>query len=545
MLLTFPFPLRMNLSTLLSLFMCLAFVAGSALATQDISGQWYRAAEGWSYAGQSRLDVSHLEAVPGIAHTGGHFLHQADFVVTEPGRYVLDFKNTSIIGQFRHFVFDRNGRLVAQMEGGIQSPAENPFFLRHGRELELPPGQYRLISELSSPLYLAQPEPYLDSLDHYRQAIKPGNALALVGLGIFLGLGIYYAALSLARKRTAEGMYALFILGNLLFNGAALLVFPDLFGLRWIYLVSVPILLSNCAYIAFVMALLEIRRDNHPALYRAALAIFSVLGLFILAAALWPSWSLELARYGVGLFLVYGLTSGILRARQGSIPARLYLVAIGIFFMLGTAAISLSQLAGIYTLYVEHVGLLAVAVEVILLALVLAYQFGQVHQEREFALKNLERTDRIAKTDALTGLANRFALDLELVGLPKHGSLTYLDLDNLKYYNDHFGHERGDDLLRSFAQKLAALLGSRAKIYRVGGDEFAVACPDGNIEHIEQTIVDAIAHIQTSGFEFAGVSAGSAHVWESTGLAELKRIADLRMYDTKRKRKQSGSFRGA
>ncbi len=539
------FATRMNIYTILALFAVLPFAITNAAATQDISGQWYQAPEGWSYAGQSRLDDVGLKAVAGVAHTGGHFLHQAEFTVTEAERGVLDFKNTSIIGQFHHFVFDRNNRLVAKLEGGIQSPAKNPFFLRHGRELELPAGQYRLISELSSPVFLAQPEPYLDSLDHYRQAIKPGNALTLLGLGVFLGLGIYYAALSLARKRTAEGMYALFILGNVLFNGSALLLFPELFGLRWIYLVSMPILLSNLAYIAFVMALLEIRRDSHPALHRAALAILAVLGLFILTAALRPNWSLELARYGVGLFLVYGLTSGIIRARQGSVPARFYLVAIGIFFMLGTAAISLSQLAGIYTLYIEHVGLLAVAVEVILLALVLAYQFGQVHQEREFALKNLEQSDRIARTDALTGLANRFALDLELVGLPKNGSLTYLDLDNLKYYNDHFGHERGDDLLRCFSQKLATSLDSRAKIYRVGGDEFAIVCPDGNVGHIEQAMADTIAHIQTSGFEFAGASAGSAHVWESASLAELKRIADLRMYEVKRKRKQSGSFRAS
>lgn len=511
-------------------------------ATQDVSGQWYQAPGDWSYDGQGHLDEAGLERVAGVSLTGGRFLQQADFAVAEAGRYVLDFKNTSVIGRFRHFLFDGDGRLVARLEGGIQSTAENPFFLRHARELELAAGRYRLISELSSPIFLAQPEPYLDDLAHYREAVRSGDALTLIGLGVFLGLGIYYAALSLARRRTAEGMYALFILGNILFFGGALLAYAQLFGMHWIYLASMPILFSNCAYIAFVMALLEIRRDRHPALYLAGTAAFLLLGLFAVMGVVWPNGSLELARYGVGVFLSYGLTAGIVRTRQGNVSARLYLVAIGVFFVLGSVTISLGKLAGIYTLYIEHVGLLAVSVEVILLALVLAYQFGQVHREREFALRNLEHSKRIARTDALTGLANRFALDGDLAGLPKSGSLTFLDLDNLKYYNDQFGHERGDDLLRAFAQQLAASLEDRARLYRVGGDEFAIICADGDVAWIDQVLADTVAHIQAFGFDLAGASAGSAHVGESASLSELKRIADLRMYDAKRRRKQSSLF---
>lgn len=526
-------------ATLLLLLFLLPFASTSLAAPTDISGRWYEApGVGWVYQGQSTLDDSGLAQVVGVARTGGHFLFQADFVIGKSGRYVLDFKNTSIIGHFRHFVFDENHHLVASLEGGIQSHAENPFFLRHGRELDLPAGRYRLISELSSPFFLAQPQPYLDSLANYQHAMRPGNALALIGLGVFLGLGIYYAALALARRRAAEGMYALFILGNILFNGSALLVFPELFGMHWIYLVSVPILFSNCAYILFVRALLEIRRDSHPGLYRAGTAMLVLLGIFILLAAVRPNWSLELARYGVGLFLAYGLTAGVIRTRQGNVSARLYLVAIAAFFVLGAVAISQTRLVGVYTIYIEHVGLFAVAVEVILLALVLAYQFAQLHREKEQVLKHLEHSNRIAHTDPLTGLSNRFALDIELDRLPRNGSLTFLDLDHLKYYNDQFGHVRGDELLRGFSQLLAAFLGDRANLYRVGGDEFAITCPSGDLEWIEGVLADTVGGVRALGFEFAGASAGSAHVHESSTLAELKHIADTRMYESKRNRKR-------
>ncbi len=527
----------MKAALLLSLLL-LPFANTCLATTQDLSGRWYRVADDWSFQGLDSLEQTPLRETSGVSLTGGHFLQLTDFSVSEAGRYVLDFRNTSTIGHFRHFVFDRENRLITRLEGGISSRADNPFFLRHGREVYLEAGQYRLISELSSPFFLAQPEPYLDTLAHYRDAVKPGNALTLIGLGVFLGLGIYYTTLSLVRRRMAEGMYALFILGNILFNGTALLVFSDLFGLQWIYLASVPILISNTAYIGFVMSLLEIRRENHSAMFLAGIAVLGLLLGFILAGLLWPHWSLELARYGVGVFLSYGLITGIVRARQGDVSARLYLLAIGVFFVLGLVTISLSQLSGIHTFYIEHFGLVSVAVEVIMLALVLSYQFAQLHKEKESALEKLEHSTRMARTDVLTGLANRFALERDLASLPEEGCLTFLDLDNLKYYNDKFGHERGDDLLRAYARQLSALLGNRANLYRVGGDEFAIISANDNVLVIEQAIAETTRHIQISGFDIAGASAGTALCSEADNMTELKHLADRRMYESKRKRKQ-------
>lgn len=524
----------------------LLLAVGCLATPQALADDWYRAAPGWAYQGQDALagDPA-LQGVDGVSLTGGRFVHQTELTVRATGRYVLDFQNTSTIGRFHHWLFDSDGALVAELSGGIQDDTPNPFFLRHGRELQLAAGRYRLVTELDSPFFLAQPVPYLDELDHYREAIKPANALTLAGLGVFLGLGIYYAALSLARRRMADGMYALFILGNLLFNGSALLVFSQLFGSQSMYLVSFPILFSNCAYVAFVLALLGIGRDKHPRLHGAGLAALGLLGLFALVGVFQPHWSLELDRYGVGLFLLFGLTAGMVRARQGSITARLYLVAIGMFFVLGSAAISLNELGDIRALYVEHVGLLAVAVEVMLLALVLAYQFGQVHSEHQHALKKLAYSRRMARTDALTGLANRFALDLELTDLPKGGSLSFIDLDNLKFYNDRYGHARGDELLRAFADALQDLTGDWAQLYRVGGDEFAVLSPEGDVAAVERAITRSVARVRDRGFELAGASTGSSHVGEADDIAELKRLADLRMYAVKRQRKQSDLFADA
>jgi diguanylate cyclase (GGDEF)-like protein len=513
-----------------------AIAPSAALAKPiDLAGKWSRASEGHRHEGAEPSLASHT-ALDELDLTGGRFLHDAHFVVKRAGRYVIDIKNTSTIGRFRHLVFDERGALVADLSGGIQSAQPNPFFLRHGRELALTAGRYRLITELDSPFLLAQPEPYVDDLDSYRQAIKPGNALVLLCLGVFIGLGLYYAALSAARRRMADAMYALFILGNLLYNGTALLVYPDLFGMRWFYLVSVPILFSNAAYVLFVMALLEIDRDNHPRLHQAGRALLLVFAGFIALAAVHPNWSLEFDRIGVGLFATYGLVAATLRARQGNSSAKVYLVAIAAFFVLGLLAISLSRLAA-HTIYIEHVGLVAVAVEVSLLALVLAHQFALLSREKESALRRATHSIRIAHTDALTGLPNRYQLEADLSDLPSQGSLTFIDLDGLKHYNDMFGHQRGDALLCGFADQLSSRLGGSALLYRLGGDEFAITCASGDLVFVELMIAGALHALQSDGFEFAGASSGSVHVHECATSDGLKHLADTRMYEQKVQRR--------
>ena len=121
-----------------------------------------------------------------------------------------EFKNSSVIDRFHHWVFDGQGHLIGQEQGGIHSREANPFFLRHAREMTLAPGHYRLITEAASPFFLAQPLPYLDTLEHYRQTIKAGNALTMLCLGVLLALAFYYAALAISRRNATDALYCLF-----------------------------------------------------------------------------------------------------------------------------------------------------------------------------------------------------------------------------------------------------------------------------------------------------------------------------------------------
>ena len=84
----------------------------------------------------------------------------------------------------------------------------------------------------------------------------------------------------------------------------------------------------------------------------------------------------------------------------------------------------------------------------------------------------LEMSYRLAYQDGLTGLPGRRALNEELAGLRGSYAVAMVDVDHFKQFNDRYGHDAGDQVLRMVAAKLARVAGGRA--YRYGGEEFAI-----------------------------------------------------------------------
>lgn len=341
-----------------------------------VKGSWYQVTDFQQNQTPAFLsDPTRADQYTPVEHvslTGGHFVFVGKLnVPNDPPMQVIDFKNSSVIEGFLHRVYDKQNHLVATALGGIKYSAPNPFFLRHGREFQLEPGEYTVITEVVAPFFLARPSLFVMDISHYRQSIKKTNVLTLLCAGILSGLGIYYLILAVARRRRTEILYAFFIISNLLFSSCALLILSDVFDIHNYYLVSVPILFSNAAYILFVMSLLEVTTQDGW-LYRSAQCCLVVLVGFIAVAWLKPNYSLEMARYGVHVFLVYGLVAAIVKSMQGNPSAKRYIFAIGIFFISGLSAISLTSIDGAYAAVVEHLGTVSVTVEVICLAVVLA-----------------------------------------------------------------------------------------------------------------------------------------------------------------------------
>jgi diguanylate cyclase (GGDEF)-like protein len=93
--------------------------------------------------------------------------------------------------------------------------------------------------------------------------------------------------------------------------------------------------------------------------------------------------------------------------------------------------------------------------------------------ELMLAVGILQDAFRMAFRDALTGLPSRRALGERLARLCNRYTIALADVDHFKRFNDTYGHELGDQVLKMVASRLARV-GGGGKAYRYGGEEFAI-----------------------------------------------------------------------
>lgn len=173
-------------------------------------------------------------------------------------------------------------------------------------------------------------------------------------------------------------------------------------------------------------------------------------------------------------------------------------------------------------------------------------ELNQLVEERTAALSAANaRLDRIARTDALTGVANRRAFDLALMqlaaGPPKPLALLLVDVDHFKAYNDRCGHPAGDGCLQQVAKALQrACADLPILLARYGGEEF-VALLEGEAAISPEPIAEAMNQaVREAGMPHparGGVVTVSIGLAASSGLGEtpgsLLARADGALYQAK------------
>ncbi|MGR4989282.1 GGDEF domain-containing protein [Vibrio rotiferianus] len=94
---------------------------------------------------------------------------------------------------------------------------------------------------------------------------------------------------------------------------------------------------------------------------------------------------------------------------------------------------------------------------------------------------------QLAFTDSLTLIPSRRALDLDLKHTGRKFTIAMLDVDHFKKFNDTYGHDTGDDVLKMVAARLGKTQGG-AKVYRFGGEEFTIVFKGKFAEDCEEFI---------------------------------------------------------
>ncbi len=157
-----------------------------------------------------------------------------------------------------------------------------------------------------------------------------------------------------------------------------------------------------------------------------------------------------------------------------------------------------------------------------------------------YGLLTRRRLSELALSDALTGLGNRHALEVnfpkvraqsERLDLPL--TLVYWDMDGLKRINDQFGHVAGDQALTILASALRSAFRQEDHVFRIGGDEFVslhLGLPLGEVPEMVRRVRSAI-HVE--------VSAGAIAITPLQNLETALLQADAAMYEDKRRVRNS------
>ena len=151
-----------------------------------------------------------------------------------------------------------------------------------------------------------------------------------------------------------------------------------------------------------------------------------------------------------------------------------------------------------------------------------------------------EKLRIMANEDVLTQVGNRraFNQDIEKIsaGASEH-SLILLDLDKFKRVNDYFGHAAGDVVLSKAAQLIQKSLLNQGRLYRIGGDEFAILCLNKDFDHaykLANTVHTQFKDSQTSQEHGVTISMAVGQKQSDESLDEWIGRLDSALYKAKK-----------
>jgi len=159
---------------------------------------------------------------------------------------------------------------------------------------------------------------------------------------------------------------------------------------------------------------------------------------------------------------------------------------------------------------------------IIVKCLVLGIVFGLINYiAAELFVRRLDKLKKVnmqlrvkLNTDKLTGILNRRAFDDDIKNLEEHNgsySLIFIDIDNFRDFNNHFGHDVGDGVLVKVGQTIQACVRAGDRVYRYGGEEIVLLlrdCDKTNAWKMAETIRSEISGLDNGSYPQITISLG-------------------------------------
>ncbi len=156
--------------------------------------------------------------------------------------------------------------------------------------------------------------------------------------------------------------------------------------------------------------------------------------------------------------------------------------------------------------------------------------------------KDMVKTEQMAHTDALTGVANRMAYKEDIVHIEnavlQNMVCIFIDVNELNYFNNTYGHAAGDQMLMFIAQVLTETFAD-GRVYRIGGDEFLVFVWNLPEEQLQSRLKQANEQIEEMKYH---ISVGVQYADKTMHIEEVVNAAEKAMYVEKSKYYQSKEF---
>ena len=177
----------------------------------------------------------------------------------------------------------------------------------------------------------------------------------------------------------------------------------------------------------------------------------------------------------------------------------------------------------------------------------IAMMVGKLSDGWRLALDEIQKShEKDVLTDQLTGIANRRAYEYELERsfaqwqrTQEPLSLVLLDIDYFKSFNDRYGHQAGDKVLRAVAESLEKSVRDVDLVARYGGEEFAIVLPGASMDTASDVAERVRSTIESARFSYNGlklrltVSLGLAQLAPDEQLEDFVQRSDAALYCSK------------